>query len=71
MRDQALPLLMELTAPISLTAGRRLQLAAQASELTRLCLIPEEDGQPGSRDAMALQPGGGPDQRNEDSTLQI
>lgn len=35
---------LEITAPLSLTAGRRLQLAAQAGGTTGLCLIPEGMG---------------------------
>lgn len=39
-------IIMELSAPIGLTAGRRLQLAAQAGQATGLCLIPEGMGSP-------------------------
>ncbi len=35
---------VELTAPVGLTAGRRLQLAAGAGQTTGLCLIPEGMG---------------------------
>ncbi|MBC9247748.1 hypothetical protein H4P12_13785 [Paracoccus sp. 11-3] len=35
---------LEITAPLSLTAGRRLQLAAQAGGATGVCLIPEGMG---------------------------
>lgn len=35
---------LEITAPLGLTAGRRLQLAAQAGGTTGLCLIPEGMG---------------------------
>lgn len=45
LRDGAVSLVaLEITAPLSLTAGRRLQLAAQASGATGLCLIPEGMG---------------------------
>ena len=45
LRDGALPLVvLDLTAPIGLTAGRRLQLAAGAGRTTGLCLIPEGGG---------------------------
>ncbi|MCE8515696.1 hypothetical protein KBY31_03155 [Ruegeria pomeroyi] len=45
LRDGALPLVViELTAPLSLTAGRRLQLAAKDGKTTGLCLIPEGMG---------------------------
>lgn len=35
---------MEVTRPLSLTAGRRLQLAAEAGRATGLCLVPEGMG---------------------------
>ncbi len=45
LRDGALPLVViELSQPLNLTAGRRLQLAAQAGKATGLCLIPEGAG---------------------------
>jgi len=45
LRDGAVPfVVLELSAPISLTAGRRLQLAAGAGRATGLCLIPEGAG---------------------------
>lgn len=45
LRDGAVPLVVaQITAPISLTAGRRLQLAAKAGGTTGLCLIPEGMG---------------------------
>lgn len=45
LRDGAMPVVvLELTAPVSLTAGRRLQLAARAGGSTGLCLIPEGMG---------------------------
>jgi len=45
LRDGAVPfVILETTAPIGLTAGRRLQLAAQAGGTTGLCLIPEGMG---------------------------
>lgn len=71
LRDGAIGLVvMELTAPVSLTAGRRLQLAALAGRTTGLCLIPEGMGSPAAEtrwrcDALPdlrMQPG--------DSTLQ-
>ncbi|MFB2594845.1 ImuA family protein [Paracoccus sp. p4-l81] len=45
LRDGCLGLVvMDITAPLSLTAGRRLQLAAQSGGTTGLCLIPEGVG---------------------------
>ncbi|TWI31195.1 ImuA family protein [Paracoccus sulfuroxidans] len=47
LRDGALGLVvLEITSPLSLTAGRRLQLAARAGGSTGLCLIPEDMGSP-------------------------
>jgi len=45
LRDGAIPLVvMELSQPLGLTAGRRLQLAAKDGGTTGLCLISEEMG---------------------------
>ncbi|SFR32487.1 ImuA family protein [Litoreibacter janthinus] len=45
LRDGAVPFVcIELGEPLSLTAGRRLQLAAKAGKTTGLCLIPEGMG---------------------------
>lgn len=45
LRDGVLPLvIIGLSEPLSLTAGRRLQLAAQAGKTTGLCLISEGMG---------------------------
>lgn len=45
LRDGAAPLVVaQITRPIGLTAGRRLQLAAKAGGTTGLCLIPEDMG---------------------------
>lgn len=47
LRDGAAPLVViTLTESLSLTAGRRLQLAAEAGGATGLCLIPEGMGSP-------------------------
>lgn len=45
LRDGAVSLVIaQITAPMSLTAGRRLQLAAKAGRTIGLCLIPEGMG---------------------------
>jgi protein ImuA len=45
LRDGAVPLVvMELSQPVELTPGRRLQLAAKAGQATGLCIIPEGMG---------------------------
>lgn len=45
LRDGALPLVVvEITRPLDLREGRRLQLAAKAGNTTGLCLIPEGMG---------------------------
>lgn len=45
LRSGAVALVVvEISKPLSLTAGRRLQLAAQAGQVTGLCLIPEGMG---------------------------
>lgn len=71
LRDGAIPLVvMELTAPLSLTAGRRLQLAAQAGKATGLCLIPEGMGSQAAETRWRCSPLFDPDNLSEDSTLQ-
>ena len=45
LRSGALPMVVtEITRPLGLTEGRRLQLAAEAGQSTGLCLIPEGMG---------------------------
>lgn len=45
LRDGSVPLvIIELSQPLTLTAGRRLQLAAKAGRSTGLCLISEDMG---------------------------
>lgn len=45
LRDGAAPIVViEITRPLGLTAGRRLQLAAETGRTTGLCLIPEGMG---------------------------
>lgn len=71
LRDGSVPLVvMELTAPLSLTAGRRLQLAATAGSSTGLCLIPEGMGSPAAETRWHISPLPDPDSAAEDSTLQ-
>lgn len=72
LRDGAVGLVvMELSARIGLTAGRRLQLAAQAGKATGLCLIPEGMGSPAAetRWRCSAVPDPAPDLA-ADSTLQ-
>jgi len=46
LRSGAVALVVaETHRPLSLTAGRRLQLAAEAGRVTGLCLVPEEKGE--------------------------
>ncbi|WBU59239.1 ImuA family protein [Paracoccus albus] len=71
LRDGNFPLVvMELTAPLSLTAGRRLQLAAKAGGSTGLCLIPEGVGSPAAETRWHISPLPDPGSAPEDSTLQ-
>ncbi|WP_276862376.1 ImuA family protein [Haematobacter missouriensis] len=45
LKDGVIPMVVvEITRPLNLREGRRLQLAAQAGEATGLCLIPEGMG---------------------------
>lgn len=69
LRDGAVALVViEITRPLDLREGRRLQLAARAGQSTGLCLIPEGMGSPASETrwhcAPVLDPGG-----RADSTL--
>lgn len=71
LRDGHVPLVViELTAPLDLTAGRRLQLAAKAGQSTGLCLIPEGMGSPAAETRWHCSPLPDPDSDPEDSTLQ-
>lgn len=71
LRDGAVPLVvMEVASPLNLTAGRRLQLAAQAGQSTGLCLIPEGMGSPAAETRWRCSPLSDPDNLSEDSTLQ-
>lgn len=67
LRDGAVAMVvLEITAPLGLTAGRRLQLAAQAGGTTGLCLIPEGMGSNATETRWHCAPVFDPD----DSTLQ-
>lgn len=57
---------IELTKPLSLLAGRRLQLAAESGQTTALCLIPEGMGSNAAETRWHCAPVFAPD----DSTLQ-
>ncbi|KGJ04259.1 protein ImuA [Paracoccus halophilus] len=71
LRDGSVPLVvLELTAPLGLTAGRRLQLAAQAGQGTGLCLIPEGMGSPAAETRWHCSPLPDPGSAAGDSTLQ-
>jgi protein ImuA len=67
LRDGAVGLVvLEITAPLTLTAGRRLQLAAQTGGTTGLCLIPDGMGSNAAETRWHCAPVFDPD----DSTLQ-
>lgn len=71
LRDGVLPLVViELTAPIGLTEGRRLQLAAKAGQSTGLCLISEGMGSPAAETRWRCSPVPNPSNPSADSTLQ-
>ncbi|WCR14805.1 hypothetical protein [Paracoccus seriniphilus] len=71
LRAGVVPLVvMELTQPIGLTAGRRLQLAARAGQSTGLCLIPEGMGSHAAETRWRCTPIPDPENPPEDSTLQ-
>ena len=68
LRDGAAPLVvLEITRPLDLREGRRLQLAAQAGAATGLCLIPEGMGSNAAETRWRVAPLFDPTQR--DSTL--
>ncbi|MFT4150587.1 MAG: hypothetical protein QM656_10360 [Paracoccaceae bacterium] len=74
LRDGAVGLVViELTHPLDLREGRRLQLAAKAGATTGLCLIPEGMGSPAAETRWSCTPvfdeGGRCGNRTTDSTL--
>ncbi|MFS4437409.1 hypothetical protein ACMA5I_04255 [Paracoccaceae bacterium GXU_MW_L88] len=71
LRDGVCPIVvMELTAPLTLTEGRRLQLAAQAGGTTGLCLIPEDMPNNTAETRWHVSPLPDLESAPEDSTLQ-
>ena len=71
LRDGVIALVvMELVAPLNLTAGRRLQLAAQAGRTTGLCLIADGSGCPAAETRWHCTPLPDPGRAPGDSTLQ-
>lgn len=69
LRDGAVGLVViEITRPLDLRQGRRLQLAAKAGQSTGLCLIPEGAGSPASETRWHCTPLLDPQER-PDSTL--
>ena len=72
LRDGSLPLVViTLTAPIGLTVGRRLQLAAQAGNSTGLCLIGEGMGSNAAETRWECAPAPVPDVSADDAGLQL
>ena len=68
LKDGALPfVVIEITRPLDLREGRRLQLAAKAGGATGLCLIPEGMGSNASETRWKATPSFDP--HREDSTL--
>lgn len=61
---------MELTQPIGLTEGRRLQLAAQAGQSTGVCILPEGMGSNAAQTRWHCAPVFDAHTTAEDSTLQ-
>jgi protein ImuA len=62
---------MELSQPIGLTEGRRLQLAAQAGRSTGLCILPEGMGSNAAQTRWHCAPVFDEHNTSEDSTLQL
>lgn len=69
LKDGTLPLVViEITRPLDLRQGRRLQLAARAGATTGLCLIPEGMGSPAAETRWRCRPVFDPTAVTEDST---
>ncbi|KPD11024.1 ImuA family protein [Phaeobacter sp. 11ANDIMAR09] len=69
LKDGALPfVVLEITRPLNLREGRRLQLAAKAGGTTGLCVIPEGMGSNAAETRWKAAPLF--DEQGEDSTLQ-
>lgn len=69
LKDGALPfVILEITRPLNLREGRRLQLAAKAGGTTGLCLIPKGMGSNAAETRWEASPLFDP--QSEDSTLQ-
>ncbi|MCA0042493.1 hypothetical protein LA304_03210 [Celeribacter sp. ASW11-22] len=72
LKDGALPfVVIEITRPLNLREGRRLQLAAKAGGTTGLCIIPEGMGSNAAETRWLAAPmfNQTPDPLQEDSTL--
>ena len=68
LRDGAVPLvILEITRPLDLREGRRLQLAAKTGRTTGLCLIPENMGSNAAETRWRTAPVADPN--GQDSTL--
>jgi len=68
LKDNAVPfVVIEITRPLNLREGRRLQLAARAGGTTGLCLVPEGMGSNATETRWRAVPV--PDPAREDSTL--
>lgn len=71
LRSGAVPLVvMELTRPLDLTTGRRLQLAARDGGVTALAILPEGMGSNAAESRWLCQPIFDPVPAGPDSTLQ-
>jgi protein ImuA len=71
LRSGAVPLVvLEIGKPLGLTAGRRLQLAAEAGQSTGLCIIPDGMGSNAAETRWSCSPVFDPNSASGDSTLQ-